>query len=1076
MPQLIDLLPFKEALSKLQGRQAVPSALTSADWMQVPVALREKALFSARVSNASFLSEMGKVVDEVLRPRTVTREDGTVATEGMNPATARLRLKEKLDELGYHPATEDAGTIKDLRSDQRLDLIVRTNAEMQQGYGQWLQGQASGVLEAWPAQELYRAESRAEPRDWQVRWNGARGELGSATSAIDGRIAMVALKDDPIWTAISAFGTPWPPYDFNSGMWTRDVDRDRALELGVLKEGQKVGRPQERFEGELRASVREVAPELLASLKQSLGDQVMVKGDAIWLKGDRAGKALAGQTVKRLPKLRLDAHGFPTQVTGLEDVKGLGGSTGARLVKEPGSGALFVRKEGASAEHLREEAAADRIYQAAGLNVPEARVFDLPTGQPVKLAKFVEGQQLQAWLKQATPAQKEGMVQEIRKGFAVDAWLGNWDVAGMGMDNLLVDGRGKAWRIDNGGSLRYRAQGARKVAFGPGVPELDAMRDPSKNPSAAELFGGLNDQDLVGQIRDLDKKRKAVLDAAPEDLREVLGQRLDDMLGWAKAREKKRMAVESPELGEAVAKSRILGKSHLGDKDGIEDLQVLFYTERRAGQDYTVARFKLTPTGGQAVRQVMGQQLQTIAPSAKADPYWDSLLAGIKTVNGHQGDGQYNTTTLAKVAAVKQQLEGLGADQAAVKQYYLGIVQEIQGAHAAKAATRAGLKAFTPPAAAAKPDALTNWQLKTETWVMPKKERRRAVADVSNDPVHQVTNSVLGRHANGVELKMVPPDSAAPYALRGTVELAVPGKGGEASLAKVAQAARDLGVPVDDAAPERQELTYLARNLGLMERELTKNQVASWKNLAAMNVEDGEKVKRLKDWVGKTLKVDVANPAVFKPAGDQNSFGFGFRRWDRFDLPRAKVEQELKDYTLHHNMAGDLPKVVESWLDGGGQVTNTTERLRVGVPISDGMSPDADLQTGGASYFFTRIQEKTKASKGVGVTFKIGNLSRVDAWSFKTDVYGDIRPAGQNSHMADPVKARGVTVDQFKEHATHSSNETIFKNGFHLLDDLDEIVAKSTMERESVIKVFKQHGYHKLPDGRQIEKVVRVKL
>jgi hypothetical protein len=30
---------------------------------------------------------------------------------------------------------------------------------------------------------------------------------------------MIALKSDPIWTAISAFGTPYPPFDYNSGMW-----------------------------------------------------------------------------------------------------------------------------------------------------------------------------------------------------------------------------------------------------------------------------------------------------------------------------------------------------------------------------------------------------------------------------------------------------------------------------------------------------------------------------------------------------------------------------------------------------------------------------------------------------------------------------------------------------------------------------------------------------------------------------------------------------------------------------------------------------------------------------------------
>ncbi|MBQ9343900.1 MAG: hypothetical protein IJT88_01635 [Kiritimatiellae bacterium] len=47
---------------------------------------------------------------------------------------------------------------------------------------------------------------------------------------------MIALKDDPIWAAISRFGTPWSPFDFGNGMDVQDVDWNEAAELGVLKE------------------------------------------------------------------------------------------------------------------------------------------------------------------------------------------------------------------------------------------------------------------------------------------------------------------------------------------------------------------------------------------------------------------------------------------------------------------------------------------------------------------------------------------------------------------------------------------------------------------------------------------------------------------------------------------------------------------------------------------------------------------------------------------------------------------------------------------------------------------------
>ena len=38
-----------------------------------------------------------------------------------------------------------------------------------------------------------------------------------------------------IWTTISAFGMPFCPFDLGSGMDVRDVSRNEALELGVMK-------------------------------------------------------------------------------------------------------------------------------------------------------------------------------------------------------------------------------------------------------------------------------------------------------------------------------------------------------------------------------------------------------------------------------------------------------------------------------------------------------------------------------------------------------------------------------------------------------------------------------------------------------------------------------------------------------------------------------------------------------------------------------------------------------------------------------------------------------------------------
>lgn len=265
--------PFTEALAKLAGRTPVAVDLSSSQWADVPLALRERAFFSARVQNAAYLQAIKDRVASILQPRTETREDGSPVTRGMNIATARAELKQLLEAMNYDPG-EAAGGIQDLGSDRRLELQLKTNVESAQGFGNFLQGQAAGAIDAFPAQELFRLEDRDEPRNWPTRWMQAGGQIFSG-----GR--MIALKDSPVWEEISAFGTPYPPFDYNSGMWVRDISRQEGIALGLLDEGETVQPEVENFNARLEASVRNIEPDLLASLRQSFGNQVVIEGNLI---------------------------------------------------------------------------------------------------------------------------------------------------------------------------------------------------------------------------------------------------------------------------------------------------------------------------------------------------------------------------------------------------------------------------------------------------------------------------------------------------------------------------------------------------------------------------------------------------------------------------------------------------------------------------------------------------------------------------------------------------------------------------------------------------------------------------
>lgn len=166
-------------------------------------------------------------------------------------------------------------------------------------------------------------------------------------------------------------------------------------------------------------------------------------------------------------------------------------------------------------DHAGNEVAANLLYELAGANVPEVTRGDDGT----RIASRQVGEGLDDLRERMGDPDT---VAAARRDFVADAWLANWDVAGMGLENIVVDADGKAWRIDSGGALAYRARGdAKGAAFGDTVGELDSLRDPDLNPAAARVFAGVTDAEL----RDGAERVAAVSD---DDIRRIVdGQGLD---------------------------------------------------------------------------------------------------------------------------------------------------------------------------------------------------------------------------------------------------------------------------------------------------------------------------------------------------------------------------------------------------------------------------------------------------------------------------------------------------------------------------------------------------------------------
>jgi ADP-ribose pyrophosphatase YjhB (NUDIX family) len=167
--------------------------------------------------------------------------------------------------------------------------------------------------------------------------------------------------------------------------------------------------------------------------------------------------------------------------------------TGPQKGSNPGgaftdeAGVRWYVKFPKSADHAKNEVLAAKLYDACGVLVPDLKL--IRKGGKIGVAsQMIDGLKSDSFGVASAPG--------ARDGFAVDAWLANWDVVGMAYDNLLVGDDGHACRVDTGGALLYRAQGADKP-FGPKVGEIETLRSPDKNAQSDAVFGDMTDAEIA---------------------------------------------------------------------------------------------------------------------------------------------------------------------------------------------------------------------------------------------------------------------------------------------------------------------------------------------------------------------------------------------------------------------------------------------------------------------------------------------------------------------------------------------------------------------------------------------------
>lgn len=231
---------FEEAMRIAQDRELIATGLSSMQLRDLGVDLLQGAVFSARTTDARYV--------QAIKDWTEALIEGNA-----NLATARMALESMLDQLGYTPEhgfpgdrqkgvpPAERGSLRDLGSETRINLVLNTQVRMMLGAGFRIAGQQPDRLWQYPCWELVRVASRRVPRGsaeshtegWPARWRACGGEI------VGGR--MIARKDDPIWDRLGdpsifsdGLGNPYPPFAFNSGYGVREESRTESEHLGIL--------------------------------------------------------------------------------------------------------------------------------------------------------------------------------------------------------------------------------------------------------------------------------------------------------------------------------------------------------------------------------------------------------------------------------------------------------------------------------------------------------------------------------------------------------------------------------------------------------------------------------------------------------------------------------------------------------------------------------------------------------------------------------------------------------------------------------------------------------------------------
>lgn len=175
----------------------------------------------------------------------------------------------------------------------------------------------------------------------------------------------------------------------------------------------------------------------------------------------------------------------------LKKVSGKLGSNEGGWYEKP-TGERFYVKFYENPDQGRVEFVANAIYKKLGIKAVRSETIQID-GREAVASPAVSNARFARFESQRGS-------QDVQGGFVADAYLANWDVIGLDYDNI-VEGEDGFYRIDNGGSLIFRARGGDKTYSPDSIPELQSML--IRDYPAGKVFANITEEEIVKQARNL---------------------------------------------------------------------------------------------------------------------------------------------------------------------------------------------------------------------------------------------------------------------------------------------------------------------------------------------------------------------------------------------------------------------------------------------------------------------------------------------------------------------------------------------------------------------------------------------